>query len=595
MPLKSLNKSHVTRIILNVIFTFLFCCIASSSPMEKPMSEHWRETNLSFEWLTKRGFADHECVLSEKMYLGCVHAIDKLLSMARLADTNFTYSLSSEVHEIKHDVIHDFGVLFIKRESKKTNDKYKPTIFSSYEWIQDDLERTRWRDSSWLKLYRSGKDIQLPVRKILELFKRKIDPSLYANLVGEMFNQILKSVYDPHTYIRPTSYLEEMKDNQTQFYGVGILTREHPLGSYILSTHPKGGAHLAGIKPHDLITQVDTVSIAGLTQSEVTRLIRGKQENSILTMNVLRQNSELSFIVRRNKVNVVNFVYENFLHIEDKKSSAYGYMKIRHFMVNDLCRTFFKYLRKIEIDESFNGVFIDLRNNPGGDLDKVQCLLSQLIPEKKLLLSLQHLGSKKKNTEILSEGAEKQLFKKSFQFTKEIVVLVNGVSASASEIFAGVLQDYKRGTIVGERTFGKGTMQTVIQMSELKNISMAKTTARFHLPSGRTNQIHGITPDIQLKDWDLLYQLHTDKYFRESDLYINSVTTIAEPEEVMDFKKVRINTCIKNYFSGLEVNKVLKLPMTRVVDDEELDPVLMLSQVTMNCLVKYKGTPQTNN
>ena len=308
---------------------------------------------------------------------------------------------------------------------------------------------------------------------------------------------------DPHSgYMNEEVWQEMQMDTQGKFGGLGIeITMEEGFVK-VISPIEDSPAFEAGILAGDFIIQIDDTPVFGLTLNEAVDLMRGEKGEPI-TITVSRDGTE-PFDVK---------IIRDIIKIQSVKNETYnniGYLRITSF-TEQTEDGLLKSIKKIEKEHTnIDGYVLDLRSNPGG-------LLSQAVKVSDIFL---------KRGEIVStRGRDKKDIRryraknKDHTNGKPIVVLINGGSASASEIVAGALQDHRRAIIVGTQSFGKGSVQTIIpfQRSNADNVSGIRlTTARYYTPSGESIQGKGITPDIIVEQGE--FESYDFKRYSESDL-----------------------------------------------------------------------------
>jgi carboxyl-terminal processing protease len=291
---------------------------------------------------------------------------------------------------------------------------------------------------------------------------------------------------DPHsTYLSPDEYNELRIGTSGEFGGLGIQVGMEDGFVKVISPIDDTPAYKAGLQAGDLIIRLDDKTVKGLTLNDAVKIMRGKPGTDI-ELTVVREGEDkpLNFVVTRDIIKVKS-VKNRML------DPGYGYIRISNFQsrtapqllaaINEL---------KEENKDSLKGLVLDLRNNPGGVLNAAAEVSDLFINKGKLVytegrIDNSHYEYNAKPGDIL-DGAP-------------VVVLINGGSASASEIVAGALQDHKRAVVMGSKSFGKGSVQTI---QELRSGGAVKiTTARYFTPLGRSIQGAGITPDIILEKY----------------------------------------------------------------------------------------------
>ena len=293
---------------------------------------------------------------------------------------------------------------------------------------------------------------------------------------------------DPHsTYLSPDEYKELKIGTTGKFGGLGIQVGMEDGFVKVISPIDDTPAFRAGLESGDLIIRLDDKSVKGMTLNEAVKIMRGDPGTDI-KLTVIREGADkpLPFIVTRAIISVKS-VKSRILE-ED-----YGYIRISNFQsktARDLL-TEIGNLKK-QNKRELKGLVLDLRNNPGGVLSAAADVSDAFIDEGKLVFTKGRI-----------ENSEFEFNAKSGDVMNglPLVVLINGGSASASEIVAGALQDHKRAVVMGSKSFGKGSVQTI---QELRNGGAVKiTTARYFTPNGRSIQGEGISPDIILDRYEI--------------------------------------------------------------------------------------------
>lgn len=304
------------------------------------------------------------------------------------------------------------------------------------------------------------------------------------DLIESAINGMLSSL-DPHSsYLNEKAFDEMRIQTRGEFGGLGIeVTMENGLVK-VVSPIDDTPAFRAGLKSGDYISRIDDESVMGTTLSEAVEKMRGKPGTNIELV-ILREseNEPLNFTIKRAVIKIKSVKAR-------QKGEDVVYARITSFSERTATnlKKEIKNL-KSKMGDKVKGLVLDLRNNPGG-------LLDQAIEVSDLFIE---------RGEIVSTGGKIPDSNKRFNASlgdimdgMPIVVMINGGSASASEIVAGALQDHKRAVVLGTKSFGKGSVQTVIPLSTSKG-AMRLTTSRYYTPSGRSIQAKGIDPDIIVK------------------------------------------------------------------------------------------------
>lgn len=291
---------------------------------------------------------------------------------------------------------------------------------------------------------------------------------------------LVASINDPYTrFVDPEMLAEETLDVEGEYGGLGIYMANRDGRTTVIAPIEDTPAARAGIKPLDEILKVDDEVVAGMESNEVVKKLRGAPGTKV-TLHVRRENeSELIPITIVREIIKIKTVRMEML------DDGVAYIKLNHFNM----KTDEELRAALETAQSENakGVIMDLRNNPGGLLDVCVDVTSRFISEG-VVVGMKGRFERANDTLYAKPGVATDL---------PLVVLVNEGSASASEIFAGAIKDHKRGTIVGAKTFGKGSVQTLFNLPDGSGIYI--TIARYHTPSGFEIDHVGLEPDIKVE------------------------------------------------------------------------------------------------
>lgn len=291
---------------------------------------------------------------------------------------------------------------------------------------------------------------------------------------------------DPHTnWLPPETYREFENETAGEFGGIGIeITVQNDILT-VISPIEDTPAWEAGILAGDKIVEIDGESTKGFSLAEAAQKMRGKRGSKV-RLGIFRDAFEKpkEFVVARGVVKVKSVKYTD---LED----GYGYFRVTSFIENT-SPDMEKFLKELKTKhKEIKGLILDLRRNPGGLLDQA-VKVSDLLLEEGTIVST--IGRNKREKETVF--AKKEGTYSGFP----VIVLINESSASASEIVAGALQDNKRALIMGQRSFGKGSVQSVVKMGDGSGLKL--TVARYYTPSGKSIQAEGINPDVVLEDVD---------------------------------------------------------------------------------------------
>lgn len=350
--------------------------------------------------------------------------------------------------------------------------------------------------------------IQLPLddlRAFSEVFGKiksdYVDPVDDKKLITEAINGMLSGL-DPHSaYLDQDAFKELQVGTQGEFGGLGIEVGMEDGFVKVISPVEDTPAYRAGIKSGDLIIKLDETPVKGLSLNDAVKRMRGKPDTNI-TLTILRKGETNPLIITLTRA-VIKTQSVKFKVPE----SGYAYVRITQFQehTGESLANALKSLYE-QNNGSIKGLVLDLRNNPGGLLNMAVGVSAAFLPKGALVVYTEGRTEDAKmrltaTSDNYARGGAKDDFLKGLPAelkTVPMVVLVNGGSASASEIVSGALQDHKRAIILGTQTFGKGSVQTILPMNNGTAIKL--TTARYFTPSGSSIQAKGIVPDILVED-----------------------------------------------------------------------------------------------
>src|SRR5713101_7138618 len=326
-----------------------------------------------------------------------------------------------------------------------------------------------------------------------------VEPVEDKKLITEAINGMLTGL-DPHSaYLDQEAFKELQVGTQGQFGGLGIEVGMEDGFVKVISPIEDTPAFKAGVKPGDLIVKLDETPVKGMTLTDAVKKMRGKP-NTQITLTISRKSETVPIVVTLTRA---------IIRVQSVKSKIIepGYVWVRVSQFQEAtAENLVKQLDALFRAGQVKGLVLDLRNDPGGLLHGAVAVSSAFLPAKSLIVS----------TDGRAEDAKKKFFATPDDYvrgsrgedvlksvpsaakTVPMVVLVNGGSASASEIVAGALQDHKRATVLGTPTFGKGSVQTSLPLGN--NTAIKLTTARYYTPGGRSIQAKGIVPDVLIED-----------------------------------------------------------------------------------------------
>ena len=349
---------------------------------------------------------------------------------------------------------------------------------------------------------------QLPIddlRAFAEVFGKiksdYVEPVEDKKLISEAISGMLTGL-DPHsTYMDVDAFKDMQAATQGEFGGLGIEVGMEDGLVKVISPIEDSPAYAAGIKSGDLIMKLDEKLVKGMTLNDAVKIMRGKPDTPI-TLTILRKNEAKPLLVT-----LVRAIIKNKSVKYKLTEPGFAYARVTQFQEHtgeDLAKAI--NTMHAENKGPFKGFVLDLRNDPGGLLNGAVGVSAAFLPKDTLVVYTEGRAADSKmnltvNPENYARGGAANDYMRDIPAdlkTVPMVVLINAGSASASEIVAGALQDHKRATLIGVRSFGKGSVQTIMPMNNGAAIKL--TTARYFTPKGRSIQAKGIEPDYYVED-----------------------------------------------------------------------------------------------
>jgi carboxyl-terminal processing protease len=448
---------------------------------------------------------------------------------------------------------------------------------------------------------RQVSSLQLPIddlRLFSEVFGRiksdYVEPVEDRKLLKEAINGMLTGL-DPHSaFLDQEAYRDLQVGTQGEFGGLGIEVGTEDGFVKVVAPIEDTPAFRAGVKAGDLIIKLDEVSLKGISLSDAVKRMRGKP-NTEVKLTVLRkgETQPLEFVVKRDVIRVKS-VKARMLE------PGYGLIRITQFQehtgenlvaaLNDLFK---------QSGGEMKGLVLDLRGNPGGLLNSAVAVSAAFLPKNALVVYTDgRTEDAKMRLTATKENYVRGAFKEDYLSkvpagakTVPMVVLVNGASASASEIVAGALQDHGRATVVGVQTFGKGSVQTILPLPN--NQAVKLTTARYYTPGGRSIQAKGIAADIVVEDEA------TKVLLREADLQHHLSVEDDKPagNAPANKRKAPTDKIITGPAAGQSATAPAQSgakPAAAEGKDEKKDPNAKKEDVQLNAALNHlKGLPVT--
>ena len=380
-----------------------------------------------------------------------------------------------------------------------------------------------------------------------------VEPVEDKKLIQEAISGMVTGL-DPHSaFLDADAFKELQVGTQGEFGGLGIEVGTEDGFVKVVSPIEDTPAFRAGVKAGDLIVKIDEKPTKGMPLNDAVKLMRGKPKSTV-TLTLSRKGETRPIVVQ---------LVRDVIRVQSVRSkvidSGYGYVRLTQFQemtVDNLVR----HLGTLDKSGPLKGLVLDLRNDPGGLLHGAVGVSAAFLPAKTLVVSTDGRTEDAKRKYIASpedymRGSREDLLARLPAWARSIpmVVLVNGGSASASEIVAGALQDHKRAVVIGTQTFGKGSVQSILPLAN--NTAIKLTTARYYTPAGRSIQAKGITPDFiveetpegdisqfRVREADLTRHLSNGKGKDEAQPNIPRPTDPAAADKLRDRKPIEFGS-----------------------------------------------------
>lgn len=353
-----------------------------------------------------------------------------------------------------------------------------------------------------------------------------VDDVKLDKIVDKAINGLLHELDAHSSMLNKESYKEMQVETKGEFGGLGIVIGQRDGALTIISPIDDTPAYKAGVKSGDIIIKIDDASSINMSLSDAIDIMRGKPGTPI-TITVVRKGVQEPI-----EINIVRDIIKIQSVYAKTINDDILYLRISSFMDMKVASELKKYIKQYE--KTTKGIVLDLRNNPGGQL-------GQAIDTTNIFVDKGVIVSQKGKDD--NENEEFEATSSTTLTDVPMVVLVNGGSASASEIVSGALQDLKRAVIIGETTFGKGSVQRIIPINDDGSEAIKLTIAKYYLPSGRTIQAKGIVPDITVFPGKVLTQEKSSFKLKESNMRkhlegeLEKVTDDSKKEDKKETKK----------------------------------------------------------
>lgn len=439
----------VSLIVLAVGVTLSLSRPKSDTSKIKSAEDYWTEAGLGPESLEDL-VQDQVCGSSERYFLACTNSI---LAVAG----RFNLSLNQQGQLVPADT------------------------------MSADISSEKKQLEPWKAFFSAHTDQAMKfsfARVWNELKEQHISESQLPLMVGLGLNGFISVFRDPHTYLMPVEQFKEVvskADSRSQSLGMSLGRSQ---GQYVVrKIMPGSPAQKAGVIKGDVVVSIDKQRVRGLLQAKVSELMKGDVGTEVQVA-----------VVRDGYIKRFTLLREESLIATVSGQVIEGIKPVGVITINKFAKETCEKTKKLVLEmkeAQVRGLLLDLRDNPGGQMEEAACVTSLFVGPDKKIFEVRYLDPGKK-AEVYYGGEEKI-------FDLPIAVLMNASSASAAEIVAGALRDLNRAVLVGERTFGKGSFQEGELWSQNKKIALFETKGFYYLPTGRSPQLRGLTPDVTVR------------------------------------------------------------------------------------------------
>lgn len=552
------NCSVAGKWFYSVFFLVSFTFGVSAFAGEKTEADYWKDLGLKFSDVEK-SLTDQYCYQSEAYLQACANAVNQMLGYgsaplafipeARRASEGYGAATAS------------FGSAAIATPPKKT-------VTSTAAAIRALRQEREANQKSWTTLFKDTSANRIAFSDVWKWFRNQsFFTEFESPMVAEAKNGVLHILKDPHTSYLPKAYWDDMnKAGASNFVGIGAPLSKLESGghTYALLASPFEGspAEKAGLQSGDLVIQVNAESVVDKALDYVVSKIRGA-EGTTVELTVRRGLQDLTVKIVRAKIVIKNLVAQL-----QGAAGDIGYLKLRSFVEYDAsgkatpCAEMKTAIKDLTSRGAKSLVF-DLRDNGGGLLTEAECISNLFLDLDwdEPITFTKELGGSNKVTKL------PYLFPVAPITSLPLIVLIDEGSASASEIVAGALQDYHRAYLIGVRTFGKATVQNIKPAANAPKQYFKETIARFYLPSGRTNQIVSVLPDLERYS---VPKPTADEMiaFREEDLYSALPPLSALWKQTRPGSVQKLETCLQSQGTAEKTFQASATP--RLVDFQKL-------------------------
>lgn len=433
----------------------------------------------------------------------CVHNLKSNVFIKRVLPIIIAVVLSSAITGYGFLIWHFYNPRYIvvpqdSAEGMKDN----PSLFKEFDPQYAIIFDKNKVDFANIKKYKKVRDL------IKNYYYKDVDEN--ALLEGSI-SGIANSLNDPYTVYFTKDQMKMFNEkSQGSYVGIGVsITMDDNGLLTVIEPFEDSPALKAGIMKDDRIIKVDDQDVTSIRDEDmIISMIKGV-ENTDVKITVLRpsEGRSIDFTMKRQKIKIVNIKSEVL-------PGNIGYIKISMFD-NDIAKYFGTHLNDL-LKKRIKGLIIDLRDNPGGDYGQVVAIADRILPEGLIVYTEDKAGNREEEN---SDATDLDI---------PLAILVNGNSASASEVLSGAVKDHKKGTLVGTKTFGKGLVQAVVNLDDGSGLKV--TISRYFTPSGKSIHGEGITPDVVIDVGEKYLYMPVSQIPREDDIQLDKAIEVIETQ-----------------------------------------------------------------
>ena len=523
----------------------------------------WKQTDLDFTFVSQN-VTSTACAVSEDAFLACMNAIRAMLD---LSNRGFALQHAcSPKRKSNHRLSSRFGSLALVLDRDKNE--------SAGRGVIEAVKAEQRRNADWRKLYHCKQSTRADFDKLLAwLSANIIEPDRSGAYAAVAINAYI-AVGDAHARIFPTvagpnsaqlgSGAEMNQRDGTSYTGIGIAIQRVTDAMLVTSVFKDSPASKVDLRAGDVIIAVNGKNIGDSSVAEVVSRLRGAAGSKVHVA-IKRLDTIRDVDVTRADVLVKNVSTS----IMEQGKHRWGYIHVRGFAMGNTCPQVRRELHGL-VQQDIDGLILDLRDNLGGRVDQAVCVADLFLEPGLTVVEIRDLDNQKRTQHRHTRWpAATQL---------PMVSLVNAATGSASEVLVGALRDHGRAPVVGERTFGKATMQRMQPWEGSDSIMQFRTVARMYSPSGRTAQMVGIAPDIKATPRGI-----DQLILRQADLFPHALPADDSADVENDLQFAGLEWCVNS--RGKTGERIRQDESSSVLPDYPI----YAAQNTLGCLISTSG------